>query len=124
MGETLACYTVSFLQILQETFSIFQISFIMIRHHRSVWMRALLYFSLAQIVFKIGCYTLQVLFHQIAANLLMPYHCQKKNQKWKCNAMSSRNLTQPLNKKRSQNSGGFLSSSHAKYDSGTECFNH
>lgn len=38
--------------------------------------------------------------------------------------MPSRNLIQPPNKKRSQNSGGFLSSSCAKYDSGSECFKH
>lgn len=37
--------------------------------------------------------------------------------------MSSRNLIQALNKKRSQNSGDFLSSSCAKYDSDSECFN-
>lgn len=57
MGETLASSTSSFLQILHETFSILQILFIMIRHQGSVWMRALLYPSLAQKPFKIGSYT-------------------------------------------------------------------
>lgn len=43
-------------------------------------MSALLYSSLAQKAFKIGPTELQVLFHQIAAELLMLYHCQKNPQ--------------------------------------------
>lgn len=77
MGKTLASYTVSFLQMLHETFNILQILFIMIIHQGSVWMSILLYSSLAQKAFKIGSAQLQALFHQIAAKLLMLHHCQK-----------------------------------------------
>lgn len=102
------------------TFSTLKMLFIILRHLGSVWMSAL-YSILAQKAFKIGSTQLQVLFQQINCSCCITV---KKSQKRKCNAMSCRNLIQPPNKKRSQNSGVFLSSSCAKYDSGSECFHH